>query len=106
MGKRATVVSWDVKLGLSFESYITNKSRFPVCYSKEKLNQIDAQVRERKRERNWNINGSRRLLFCRTEGSNSTVQHIYFSPLFLQLSTFSKNMNNGSYFSTSISNAF
>lgn len=28
-GERATVVSWDVKLGLSFESYITNKSRFP-----------------------------------------------------------------------------
>lgn len=83
-GEKATVVvSLDVKLSLSFESYINNKGSSPVCHSKEKLNQIDAQ-----RERNWNINGSRKLVFCRTEGSNFTVQHVYFPPLFMQLSTF------------------
>lgn len=35
--KRASVVSWDVKLSLSFESLMT-KIILPVCHSKEKSN--------------------------------------------------------------------
>lgn len=98
MGKGATVVSWDVKLSLSFE-----KAGSPVCLSKEKLNQIDAQVRGRKKlEYKW----KQEAFLCKTEGSNSTVQHIYLSPLSLQLSKFKKNMNNGSYLNTSISDTF
>lgn len=44
-GKKAIVVSWDVKLVLSFESYILTKMVLPVCHSKEKLNQINVQVK-------------------------------------------------------------
>lgn len=53
-GEKATVVvSLDVKLSLSFESYINNKGSSPVCYSKEKLNQIDAQREREKLEYKW-----------------------------------------------------
>lgn len=58
----------------------------PVCHNKEKLNQINVQVRVR--ERNWNITRSRRLIFCMTEGSHFTILHVYsFSPLVMHLST-------------------
>lgn len=65
---------------------LITKAAPPVCLNKEKLNQINVQVRVR--ERNWNITRSRRLIFCMTEGSHFTILHMYFfSPLVMQLST-------------------
>lgn len=68
-GKRASVVSWDAKWGLSFESHINNERVPPVCHSKEKLNQINTKVRVRETVIQREVG---RLIFCMAEDNTFT----------------------------------